>query len=196
MILSETSIDPRVASVFDRISSLLRSASIRFIPIGGMALNQHGVGRPTMDIDLVVKKSDWERASKLLRQQAVNSERLGIPGEKSDAALRFSEGPWVELFPEGTTVEEITRVAGTYRNNPAGRIKLKMDPSLEHLIDLKLASALSSDRLQDAADVQKLILKYGLGEDFARRLSSAVQSLFRKLSSKTVESLVDTLLAR
>jgi hypothetical protein len=53
---------------------------------------------------------------------------------------------------------------------------------IETLIELKLASGMTGKgRLQDLADVQRLIAVHGLGPPFAERLHPYVRDEFRRL---------------
>jgi DeoR/GlpR family transcriptional regulator of sugar metabolism len=57
---------------------------------------------------------------------------------------------------------------------------------LKTLIELKLASGMTArDRLQDLADVQRLIRVHGLKAGFSTRLNPYVREKFRELAGGT-----------
>src|SRR5262249_17703083 len=147
-----------------------------------------GAGRPTKDVDFIVGRSDWLRAIHSLSQIATDRQgiRFGLPGEPdSGLAVIGPHGIPIELWPEGTTHEEIARIRGMQRarRHPAGKLGflLRGDPVVAFVND-KLASFLSAkDRLRDAADVQSLIKRLKLPRSFANRLAREVRTAYRRI---------------
>jgi len=184
IIRENTVLDPRVEKVAAQAVQELSRAKIRHVLTGGVFLNHCGVGRPTFDVDIVVSRRHWQKAVDALLKMAVDSERMGLANKPDPAAiLKTKAGPLIEIFPEDLTAGEIAGLRGVYRRHPAGKISfsLKGDP-LVNLINSKLASHLSAtDRLQDLSDIQRLIKKLGLGEDFALRLDKRVRKSFKDL---------------
>jgi hypothetical protein len=155
---------------------------------GGIALNLYGAGRPTKDVDLIVRRSDWRRAIQALGPIATDRQgiRFGLPNEpETGLAVVGPHGVPIEIWPEGTTHEEIARIRGMQkaRRHPAGRLAftLRGDARVA-FVNAKLASYLSAkDRVRDAADVQSLIKRLKLPLSFANRLHPAVRSAYRRL---------------
>jgi hypothetical protein len=185
---AEPMMHPNVLDAYEQAAHTLKKARIPFRETGGIALNLHGAGRPTKDVDLIVRRSDWLRALQTLGQIASDRQgiRFGLPGEpEAGLAIVGPHGIPIELWPEGTTHEEIARIRGMQkaRRHPAGKLAftLRGDATVA-LINDKLASHLSAkDRLRDAADVQSLIKRLKLSLGFARRLAPEVRPAYRRL---------------
>jgi hypothetical protein len=151
-------------------------------------LNLYGAGRPTKDIDLIVRRVDWSRAVRALARISTDKQgiRFGLPDEPdSGLAVIGPHGIPIEIWPEGTTHGDIARIRGRHkrRKHPAGRVPLTMKGDAKvALVNAKLASHLSAtDRLRDAADVQALIKRLKLPLDFARKLVPEVRAAYRRL---------------
>lgn len=186
MILREnTEPDPRVEEAARQAVLRLEKAGIRYALTGGLLLNRFGAGRPTMDVDLIVPKSRWQDAVNALLPLSINNEKMGLDGEPEPAAILITKaGPFLEIFPQGLTADEIARLRNRRKPHPAGKIAFRIQGNpLVNLINSKLASHLSAtDRLQDASDVQRLIRAQGLTESFATQLDPRVAPTFRKLA--------------
>ena len=181
-------VHPDVLDAYEQAVRTLKKARIPFRETGGIALNLHGAGRPTKDVDLIVRRSDWLRALQALRQIATDRQgiRFGLPGEPDTGlAVIGPHGIPIELWPEGTTHEQIARIRGMQkaRRHPAGKLAFTLRGNATvALINDKLASYLSAkDRLRDAADVQSLIKRLKLPLEFANRLASEVRPAYRRL---------------
>ena len=145
-----------------------------------------GAGRPTKDVVLIVARRDWHKARAVLQELATDplGIRFGLAGEpEGGLALVGPHGVAIEIWPAGITHASIARIRGAGRNHPAGRLKLTLAGNDRiALLNSKLASYLSaSDRLRDAADVQALIVKWGLTPDFSSRLNPAVRTAYRRI---------------
>jgi hypothetical protein len=153
----------------------------------------HGAGRPTKDVDFIVRRSEWLRAIRALGEIATDRQgiRFGLPQEPDcGLAVIGPHGVPIELWPEGTTHEEIARIRGMQkaRRHPAGKLAftLRGDATVAFIND-KLASYLSAkDRLRDAADVQSLVKRLNLPLDFANRLAPEVRSAYRRFWIKVL----------
>src|SRR6266550_3313913 len=80
---AEPMVHPNVLDAYEQAVRALRKARIPFRATGGIALNLHGAGRPTKDVDLIVRRSDWLRAIRALGRIATEQPgiRFGLPGE-------------------------------------------------------------------------------------------------------------------
>ncbi len=182
MVLRETSpIDSSVQEVVDLVTDTLAAQKVNFRLTGGLLLNSYGVGRPTYDVDLIVPRSEWQKAVTALASLSVSYERMGVPGEPEPAAiLQTTKGPYIEIFPEGMTAGDVAHLRGRYRPDPSEHIAFSLsgDP-LVNLINSKIASHLcATDRLQNLSDVQRLIKHLNLDTTFAENLAPSVQSEF------------------
>ena len=179
---------PNILDAYEQAARTLRKARIRFRETGGIALNLHGAGRPTKDIDLIVRRSDWLKAIQALQQIATDSQGIyfGLPDEpRSGLAVIGPHGIPLEIWPEGTTHEQIARIRGKHkaRRHPAGKLAFTLrGNAVVAFINDKLASYLSArDRLRDAADVQSLVKRLKLPLSFASKLAPAVRPAYRRL---------------
>ncbi len=181
-------IHPDVLDAYEQAVRTLRKSRIPFRVTGGIALNQYGAGRPTKDVDLVVRRSDWLRAIRALGKIATDRQgvRFGLPEEpETGLAVIGPHGVPIEVWPEGTTHEQLARIRGMQkaRRHPAGALAftLRGDATVAFIND-KLASHLSAkDRLRDAADVQSLVKRLKLPLAFANRLAPEVRAAYRRL---------------
>jgi hypothetical protein len=178
-------VHPHVFDAYTQAVRVLKQAGIAFRETGGIALNLHGSGRPTKDVDLIVPRADWSRAVRVLKTIAEDplGIRFGLPDEpEGGLAVVGPHGVPIEVWPEGTTHEEISRLRGKWRQHSAGRMAMTLQgDALVSLINAKLASYLSAtDRLKDAADVQELIKRLHLPLDFAVKLAPSVRSAYRR----------------
>ena len=185
---AEPMVHPNVLDAYEQAARTLRRARIPFRETGGIALNRYGAGRPTNDVDFIVPRSDWLRAIEILGQIATDHQgiRFGLPDEPENGlAVIGPHGIPIELWPEGTTHEQIASIRGKQkaRPHPAGKLAftLEGDATVAFIND-KLASYLSArDRLRDAADVQSLISRLELSLEFAKRLAQPVRATYRRL---------------
>jgi hypothetical protein len=163
-----------------RLTADLREHEIDYVVIGAIALMAYGYPRFTKDIDLIL---DSEGLDKFHRELV----GLGYAPAFQGARKRFrSTG-------DGTPIEVIA--AGEYPGDgkpkpvsfpKPSEASVEIDgvrfPTLEKLIELKLASGMTApDRLKDLADVQELIKIRGLSSEFAEKLNPYVREKFLEL---------------
>ncbi len=185
---AEPMVHPNVLDAYEQAVRTLRKTRIRFRETGGIALNLYGAGRPTKDVDLIVRRVDWLRAIRALEKISTDSQGIyfGLPDEPpSGLAVIGPHGVPIEVWPEGTTHEQIARIRGKHkvRRHPAGKLAftLRGNATVAFIND-KLASYLSAkDRLRDAADVQSLIKRLKLPLNFASKLAPEVRLAYRRL---------------
>jgi hypothetical protein len=185
---AEPMVHPNVLDAYEQAIRTLRKARIPFRETGGIALNLHGAGRPTKDVDLIVRRSDWLRAIRALERIATDPQGIyfGLPQEpRKGLAVIGPHGIPIEVWPTGTTHEQIARIRGRHkvRRHPAGKLAftLRGNATVAFIND-KLASHLSAkDRMRDAADVQSLIKRLRLPRRFANKLAREVRPAYRRL---------------
>jgi hypothetical protein len=164
-----------------RLIADLKEHEIDYVVIGAIALMAYGYPRFTEDIDLILEADGLDK----FHQELIG---LGYSPAFQGARKRFrSTG-------DGTPIEVIT--AGEYpgdgKPKPVSFPKpseesVEIDrvrfPTLEKLIELKLASGMTApDRLKDLADVQELIKIRGLSSEFAEKLNPYVRENFLELT--------------
>jgi hypothetical protein len=177
---------PHVQEAYEQAVRVLKHQAIPFRVTDGIALNLYNAGRPTKDVDLIVSRKDWYRARELLQSVAtdIQGHRFGLPEEPVNGlAVIGPHGVPIELWPEGTTHEQIARVRGKHRPHPAGRLALTLaGDNVTALLNNKLASYLSAtDRLRDASDVQSLIGRLKLPLIYSAKLAPSVRSTYRRI---------------
>jgi len=163
-----------------RLIADLKEHQIDYVVIGAVALMAHGYPRFTEDIDLILDSNGLDRFHNELiglgyspafqgARKRLRSTRDGTPIEVIAAGEYPGDGkPKPVSFPEPS--EASVEIDG---------VKF---PTLEKLIELKLASGMTApDRLKDLADVQELIKIRNLSSDFAHKLNPYVREEFLKL---------------
>ncbi|MGD9560713.1 MAG: hypothetical protein AB7F88_01215 [Pyrinomonadaceae bacterium] len=164
-----------------RLAADLDSKNIDYAVIGGIALNQHGFQRLTVDIDILLSVEGLER----FKNELVG---LGYRPAFEGARKKF------QITRENIPLEIIT--SGEYPGDGKPKPVVFPDPkqfaveidgvktiSLEKLIELKLASGLTAPhRLKDLADVQELIKVKDLDKGFAEKLDLSVRAKFIELA--------------
>ena len=184
---AEPMVHPHVLDAYEKACQALKVEGIDFRTIGGLAMNMHGAGRPTKDVDLLVARKDWLKALDALRKSIATDTqgiRFGLPGEPTNGlAIIGPHGVPVEIWPEGTTHAQIAKVRGAHKSHPAGRLALRLSgDETVNLLNSKLASYLSAtDRLRDAADVQSIIKKMKLPLEYGTKLATAVRPAYRRI---------------
>lgn len=170
----------RLRRTYDRLSSRLDEAGAPYALVGGYALILHGVRRFTEDIDVLVRPE----AMALLREELVGRGYATVPG--SERSIRDAE--------TGVRIDFV--LAGRFPGDGKPKSLAFPDPDsgvsvtekavrmvdLKTLIELKLASGMTgAGRLQDLADVQRLIKVHNLGDDYAQRLHPYVREKFLEI---------------
>lgn len=168
-----------VHRALEKLVGLLAAGRIPYALVGGMALNEYGYRRVTVDVDILLAREGLE---------AFKRAHLGrgylekFPGSRG---MRDTE--------HGVNIDVV--LAGEYPGDgkpkpvafpdPAtaavGRARVRLLP-LPKLMELKLASGMSAPhRLRDLADVLEIIRLQRLPEDFAAQLDPFVRDKFREL---------------
>ncbi len=148
----------RLKKTYGRLTKCLNEMGVSYTLIGGYALIFHGVRRFTEDIDLLVSKEGLDRLHKgLIGRGYVQA----APGSRN---LRdVDTGVQIE-FTVSETHEGVKVI------------------DLKSLIELKLVSGMTAkSRLQDLADVQRLIERHHLTAGFAEHLNPYVRNKFIEL---------------
>lgn len=165
-----------IAAVLRSLKERFERESIAFAVVGGMALRQYGYVRHTEDLDLLTTKEGLDRIherfvglginprAKGLRKKLVESEQH-VPIDVITAGeLAGGEGsPIIYPDPSGPGFTAFDGV---------------LYPTLERLIDFKLASGIWGHRPHDLGDVHRLIQLNKLDEAFAQLLHPDLQKKY------------------
>jgi hypothetical protein len=169
----------RLKKTYGRLAKCLDELGISYSLIGGYALILHGVRRFTEDIDLLVSQEGLDK---------IHTELIGRG--------------YVRVAPEGRNLRDIETgvqieflVTGEFPGDGKPKPVAFPDPeavgeiregikviNLKSLIELKLAAGMTAKaRLQDLADIQRLIMQHHLAADFAEQLHPYVRKKFLEL---------------
>lgn len=163
-----------------RLVADLTEHEIDYVVIGAIALMAHGYPRFTEDIDLIMDSEGLDR---------FHRELVGLGYAPAFQGAR----KWLRATRDGTPIEVIA--AGEYPGDGKPKpvsfprpseASVEIDgvkfPTLEKLIELKLASGMTAPhRLKDLADVQELIKLRSLSTNFAEKLNPYVRGKFLEL---------------
>jgi len=154
------------------LDARLHDAGIEYVVIGGLALNAHEYERQTVDVDVVIRRADFERFKQALG---------GSYQPTGDTGRRFLD-PRSEVNIDVLLAGELARRRDRNKSirfpDPAeaevhGDVRTV---SLACLIELKLVTW----RYKDWGDVVELIRAHNLTETFTEQLDTTVQTAFRQ----------------
>jgi predicted nucleotidyltransferase len=136
----------------------LLEENVRFLLVGAYALAAHGFPRATKDIDFFVWATP-ENAPRLMRALT----RFGAPLANISAADFSSEGIIFQIGNSPRRINIITNISGikfeqAYANKTAITIEGLKIPVIS--IDDLLVNKRASGRLQDLADVERLMSEF------------------------------------
>lgn len=166
----------RLKKTYERLAKRLDDLDISYSLVGGYALILHGVRRFTEDIDLLVSDKGLAK----LHEELVGRGYVRVaPGGRS---LRDTE--------TGVRIDFV--VTGEFPGDGKPKPVVFPDPqsvaeshegisviNLKSLIELKISSGMTAKgRLQDLADVQRLIQQHNLTSTFAKKLHPYVRNKF------------------
>lgn len=162
-----------------KIAVRLQGLNVEYAIAGGMALFIHGYRRFTEDVDILVTAQSLE----VIHQ---NLEGLGYIAPFSGSRnLRDTEsGVRIEFlvtggFPGDGKLKPVSFPEPTSASIDVDGIRYL---ALPQLVELKLASGMTNPRrLQDIADVQRVIEVLNLALDFAEQLNPYVRDKYREL---------------
>jgi len=155
------------------LEARLQGAGIEYVVIGGLALNAYNYPRQTIDVDVVLTSTGYEKFKELF----VGAEYVVAKG----APRRF-----VDTKSE-VTIDVLVagRIAGRQSKNPSVRFPTPSEAetqgdlrtvSLARLIELKLVTW----RYKDWGDVVELIRRNNLPESFAEKLDPVVRNAYEQ----------------
>lgn len=168
-LLREATNTTQLEDTAGRLAELLSKDNIPHFIIGGYAVQEYGYARTTIDIDMIVPN------------RKLVMDYLSIHGFKE------VRGNKMKLIDRSNNVE-VDVLEGGERLNKNSQIPLPIpnqvndEPNildLNRLIELKLdAYRTSGNRLQDGADVGKLIQLHNLPFNLYKKLDSSIQTVY------------------
>jgi hypothetical protein len=168
-----------VQRALEKLVQTLEAQGIPYAIVGGMALNEFGYQRVTVDVDVLLTEQGLAAFKRVSLGRGYTEK---FPGSRG---LRDTEyGVDIDVVLTGT-------YPGDGRPQPVafpdpGRVAVRgarvaLLP-LAKLIELKLASGISAPhRLRDLADVLELIRGAGLSQDLAADLDASVREKYLEL---------------
>lgn len=173
-LLRENTDDQRIVQVARAVAETLAHWDIPHLFIGGLAVQEHGYPRLTLDVDVVVP--DVLEAVQFLTAD-VTGPFQRVP-EAEDRLVDTRFGVKVDLLPAGRVVRRGCLVPFPLPKEVSAEPRLV---SLPDLISLKLDSHRGSPlgRLKDKADVVELIKARGLPRDVP--VADSVRRLYTEI---------------
>ena len=157
---------------------VLAEAEVPHTVCGGVAVCLHGYQRNTVDIDLIVRKTDAPAVRQALEQ-------AGLVWDQQQVEFRSPSGVAVQFLYAG---ESAGSGAEVRLPEPEGSLNVEVIEGLpvvrlSKLIEMKIACGQGSVRRthKDLADVVELIAIRSLDRSFARFLHKSVRKTFREL---------------
>lgn len=152
---------------FDLVFAALQATGVRYVVVGGVAVNLHGYQRFTKDIDLVIELAP-EQASKILEALSALGYKPNIPVKLSDFADPAIREGWIrdkgmmvfqmysdqaratiDIFVQYPLDFDALWGEGTTIDLPGTSLRIA---SINHLIAMKRTAG----RPQDLVDIEKL----------------------------------------
>jgi len=171
-----------IARVLESLRRRFAEEGIPFAVIGALALRQYGFVRATEDIDILTTREGLDKIHATLVGRGLvprgpglrkglreTEHEVNIDVLTSGEHAGSQESPVVYPPPDSDAFVEIAGVRF---------------PTLESLIEFKIASGIWGKRTHDLGDAQRLIRINGLTEVFADRLHPAVRNTFLDLLDK------------
>ena len=158
------------------IARRLAEAGIDYAIAGAIALGEHGLKRLTVDVDVLIRREGLDRFKGEWLGRGYVDVRPGGKAVRDTVKIDFlitgdfpGDGkPKPVAFPDP-------------RDAAVGGTKYRI-VSLHRLVEMKLASGMTAPhRLQDLADVLRLIQAADLPRDFGARLDPYVRGKFEEL---------------
>jgi len=160
----------------------LDAANLPHAIVGGVAVCLHGYRRNTVDLDLLICRTDQSKVRSAL-------ENSGYTWDAKRAEFRAPSGVPVQFILSGEKAGKDAEVLLPEPNSPGVTVEIEglSVLHLARLIETKLACGLGSPRRthRDLADVVELIAIHQLDGSFARHLHKSLRQAFRKLVAQS-----------
>ena len=169
----------RLEQTCRRLAGRLEELGVAFNLVGGYALILHGVRRFTEDLDVLVRPEGLSK----LRGELIGAGYVAVPG--NSRSIRDAQtGVRIDFvlsgdFPGDGKPKDVAFPDPSAHVDVTERIHVV---DMKTLIELKLASGMTArDRIQDLADVQRLIEAHRLDSAYAETLHPYVRAKFLDL---------------
>ncbi len=153
-------------------------SQIPYSVCGGVAVCLHGYQRNTVDLDLIIRRTDSSAVRAAL-------ENAGLSWHEQEAEFRSASGIPIQFLYTG---DRAGKDAEFSLPEPEGELNVEIVENLSvlrlsKLIEIKIVCGLGSVRRthKDLADVVELIAVRKLDSSFARFLHKSVRKTFREL---------------
>ena len=169
----------RLKKTYERLAGYLDDIGVPYSLLGGYALILHGVRRFTEDVDLLVTAGGLDILHKALIGRGYVRVAAGSRNLRDVETGVKIEFLVTGEFPGDGKSKPIAFPDPEVRAETREGVKVI---DLRSLIELKLASGMTAKaRLQDLADVQRLIEEHRLTRDYAKRLHPYIRGKFLEL---------------
>lgn len=171
--------DAPVQRAMEELIRRLEEQGIPYAILGAMALNAYGLERATVDVDVLLTREGLERFKRAFLGRGYVEKFAGSRGLR-DA----SHGVGIDVvlagdFPGDGKPKPVAFPDPAVHAVLHGRARLL---PFAKLVELKLASGMTAPhRIQDLADVLRLIQLRSLPEDFATQLDPYVREKYREI---------------
>ena len=173
--LLEQRIIKNVESILEDLDQIFSKYNINYCVIGGVALYRYNYIRMTTDIDILVDKKDMTKLSNI---------PIGFLKQLSRTLRKFKHQD------SGTEIDIL--FSGDHAGNKQGIEYLKPQViSKDHIIDLeylvayKVSSGLYGQRYKDYGDVQELIKRNNLPQDYLKGFPIDIETEYKQIWNKS-----------
>lgn len=141
-------------NIFQLITDIAKQAGIRYVLIGGFAVNFYKVARQTADVDFLTTEDDFEKILGMLQEEGFKVEFRN----KVFAGLSPAKGYMMDLDFMFVEVGTLDKIIEEGKVASIGKQKFTV-PSVRHLIALKLHAMKHNPKRQykDLLDIIELI---------------------------------------
>ncbi len=168
-----------ITAVLESLRQRLADEGIAFALIGALALRHYGYVRHTEDIDILTTPEGLERIHARLVGRGFATRGPGLRRSLRETEHQVD----IDIVTAGehagspeSPVEYPPPESGAFVDVGGWRL-----PTLQALVEFKIASGVWGHRVRDLADVQSLIRANGLSEAFGERLAPALRERFLEL---------------
>lgn len=165
---------PCAVSFFASLTALARDAGLRFLLIGGHAVNAAGYGRVTADVDLLACADDREAWTAVLTKKGYTTFKEGATFLQLSPPPAFAAWPLDLMFVARTTFDQMLASSTTVEME-GSPVPI---PSRQHLIALKLHALKTGGPERQGRDFQDVVGLLRAGSLAVR--SAEVRSLFER----------------
>ncbi len=165
-----------IAAVLESLKRRFAEEGIPFAVLGAIAVAKYGHFRTTEDLDILTTKEGLDRIHERFSGRGINPRAAGLRKKLIETEHYVPIDVITAGEPAGGQGSPI------FYPDPSGpgfvSVEGVLYPTLERLIEFKLASHVWGNRLQDAADVQRLVQVNRLDESLAQSLHPALRAKY------------------